>query len=273
MISQISCTHPLLQQFVSQYLYMTTTFVSWVQAPCVPRGLCAMMFPLQKLNSQTICTKVENNTQFSHDEVYLFGQATEVQWVKAIGKIEVLYVVLKPMALHQLMREQASFFTDKVIKLSEWFPQTNLLTEQLSKLQTISDKITIINRFLFTLFKSVSIGADALNDSLFAIFQAHGKLTMQDLARKERVSVRTLQRKFDEHVGMSPYAYARIIRFRTLMQYLLTHPETTLLDLACMFSYHDHSHLIKDFHHFTGNTPNFYLKQEILTDRDFLKYL
>jgi len=77
------------------------------------------------------------------------------------------------------------------------------------------------------------------------------------IAGKYGVSERAIQLRFQKYVGYSPKELVRFLRFKQVLAHLQNHPDTKVnwFDLIVQFGYHDQSHLIKDFKHYTGVTP------------------
>jgi AraC-like DNA-binding protein len=93
------------------------------------------------------------------------------------------------------------------------------------------------------------------------IEQRRGAVTMTDLSRSYGYSIRTLDRLFQQVIGLPPKFYARTVRFRSILDYLAQHPDATWPDLAPTYGYYDQSHLTKEFISLTGLSPNQYLAQ------------
>ena len=84
-------------------------------------------------------------------------------------------------------------------------------------------------------------------------------LTLERLAKEFHQSPFHLQRRFKAAVGITPKAYARLLRFQEATA-LLMQPETvgSLADVAMSAGYYDQSHLTRDFAALAGMTPGTY---------------
>ena len=71
-----------------------------------------------------------------------------------------------------------------------------------------------------------------------------GNIRVRELSALLGPSERTIERSFDDCVGMPPKVFARLMRFHAL----LAHPDRDA-------GYVDDSHLIHDFREFSGTTP------------------
>lgn len=79
-------------------------------------------------------------------------------------------------------------------------------------------------------------------------------LTVDELARQSRVSVRHLQRLFRDRVGVTPKQYLKIMRFNRA-RHLLDDSEKTLATCADELGYSDQAHMTKDIKQLAATTP------------------
>ncbi len=130
----------------------------------------------------------------------------------------------------------------------------------------IVSKIEVLENFLTRIFKNTRRKKIMHSEKfLDTILSTNGKYKICEISKREKVSMRSIQRIFSEEIGLSPKEFSRIIRFRKMVENLYKSPEINLYDLAYNFNYTDPSHLLKDFKYFTGLTPaNFILKDEAL---------
>jgi methylphosphotriester-DNA--protein-cysteine methyltransferase len=66
---------------------------------------------------------------------------------------------------------------------------------------------------------------------------------------------RHLERLFREQVGLTPKAYARVVRFTAVAARVMEDPSSRLADVSYDAGYFDQSHMIRDFVSFAGRTP------------------
>jgi AraC-like DNA-binding protein len=83
-------------------------------------------------------------------------------------------------------------------------------------------------------------------------------LTVQDAARRMRVSVRTLQRLAHRAVGLPPAAIIRRRRLQEAAQRIREDPTVTLASVAAEIGYADQGHLARDFRAVLGLTASQY---------------
>jgi AraC-like DNA-binding protein len=88
-----------------------------------------------------------------------------------------------------------------------------------------------------------------------------GRFRLADLAEQCNLSGRQLQRQFQETVGMSPKALARVIRFEAIRRRLMFNPDQSLTALAHEFEYSDQAHFTHDFKELAGRTPREFARE------------
>lgn len=110
------------------------------------------------------------------------------------------------------------------------------------------------------------------------LYRTKGQFRVAELADYCNLSVRQLQRQFDDATGVSPKTLARTIRFEAIRNCLMFEPDANLTDLAYEFGYADQAHFINDFKAFTNKTPSEYAAemqklQEMFRDHENVVFL
>lgn len=86
----------------------------------------------------------------------------------------------------------------------------------------------------------------------------YGDIKVRDIATSCNLSERQLERLFLEQVGITPKLYARIRRFRSVLNVFAdpaSDEKPRLAELAAEYGYTDQSHLIRDFARFSHPLP------------------
>jgi AraC-like DNA-binding protein len=92
------------------------------------------------------------------------------------------------------------------------------------------------------------------------IERCHQLIPISELASDVDLSVRQLERRFADEVGMSPKRFARIVRFRRVIRRLNDPRPFRWADAAVDFGFFDQPHLIREFRAFTGRSPREYCR-------------
>jgi len=110
------------------------------------------------------------------------------------------------------------------------------------------------------------------------LYQTKGQARIHEVADACGLSVRQLQRQFDQQTRVAPKTLARTIRFEAVRERLMHEPDANLTDLAYELGYADQAHFIKDFKALTGKTPGEFAAsmrafQAVLRDRENVVFL
>lgn len=90
------------------------------------------------------------------------------------------------------------------------------------------------------------------------ILVRHGQISLKSLSQHFAYSGRHLNRIYQQHVGFTPKFHARIERLHATIGTLLREPQLSHAELALKCGYYDQSHMLKEFHTFTGHTLSAY---------------
>lgn len=96
---------------------------------------------------------------------------------------------------------------------------------------------------------------DVARRAVTALIASDGRAPMDQLAAAMRLSLRQVQRRFGDAVGLSPKEFARIRRLRAALSRLLESPRETWGTIAAELGYADQAHLVRDVVKLTGLTP------------------
>lgn len=89
------------------------------------------------------------------------------------------------------------------------------------------------------------------------ILQSKGQLSISDIAKRNFITVRQLERHFKTHIGITPKEYSNIIRFQNALSKIKSSNQgKSLLDIAFECGYYDHSHLTNEIKRNTGLAPS-----------------
>lgn len=82
-----------------------------------------------------------------------------------------------------------------------------------------------------------------------------GRTRVLDLSRAIGWSDRHFARQFENHIGVTPKAFARVLRFGRAVRALSREGDASLAGVALDCGYYDQAHFTRDFREFAGVTP------------------
>ena len=120
--------------------------------------------------------------------------------------------------------------------------------------------------------EAASILADAIDERIVDTHSRHrhsllaskavellARASVTDAAAALCMSERHFRRVFRDVVGVSPKAYARLVRFRRAVRVAREGREASWAGIAVMAGYYDQAHLIEEFRAIAGVTPTAFL--------------
>ncbi|WP_170110470.1 AraC family transcriptional regulator [Flavilitoribacter nigricans] len=225
----------------------------------VPDGNTSLMFIRHPLRRRSVA---RDSTDRYSDRCLLVGQKTQPvfysfpagQWVQTYG------VRFRPLGLAAFLGIAQSELRDQIVDAIDLFGNTIChLSNQLQSARTPDGKVGYLNRFFLKQLRIITPQFRLVDQLTGQIFKQKGQLKMADLQEISRVSYRQMDRLFRSYLGLSPKAYARIVRFNHCVFLYRRHHFTRLTDLAYEGGYFDQMHFIKEVKYFTHETPGQYL--------------
>ncbi len=129
--------------------------------------------------------------------------------------------------------------------------------------QSNQERIDILEDFLMRKLSEKSPTVEGIDLAVNIIYEKKGMLSIDELSDQINLSPRQFRRKFKERVGISPKAYARVIRFGQLNQCLMKNTCESWKEFIDDGGYYDQSHFIKDFIHYTGENPADFIREHL----------
>lgn len=135
------------------------------------------------------------------------------------------------------------FFRGMTAELIDTVLRFDTLTERAGEAEKILLRRLSTGRFNSDLM-------NVINDMI--TFQCRMKIS--DIARRNVISERRMQRLFEENVGVTPKTFSDIIRYQLVWQEVAK-GSANILDMVEKYGYTDQAHLLNDFRKRHGMTP------------------
>lgn len=140
------------------------------------------------------------------------------------------------------------------ISLDNLFDKENLreVLEKLYLATSDRQRISIVEQFLLAQYRNHQTDK-LIVEAVRLIHQTNGTIRIKDLNQKLFISQSPLEKRFRKTVGTTPKKFASIVRFNTVLNKL----DKLGSSQKHFFQdhYFDQAHFIKNFKHFTGQTP------------------
>lgn len=140
------------------------------------------------------------------------------------------------------------------LSLDDLFDKNEIseVEEKLIIATTDKQRIKIVEQFLVSQLKDIQ--ADKLIvEAVKLIFKSKGTIRVKELNEKLFISQSPFEKRFRKVVGTTPKKFTSIIRFNAVLDNL--NETKSLTEICYENNFFDQAHFIKNFKHFTGQTP------------------
>lgn len=172
-----------------------------------------------------------------------------------LGNISGVSARLRPWGLNVFCRGIVKECAEKRVDCRDIFPRyaVEKLEDRLALAKTVGERVQWVEQFL--LARMAHSQEDLLVQSACQeLVISNGGLPIAALSKNLGLSKRTLERRFQNHIGASPKKYARIVRLRAALKHRDRLPSWA--DVAHTLGYYDQSHMIGDFQELYGLSPD-----------------
>ena len=193
---------------------------------------------------------------------FLVGQLPHFVLLRPSRTIDTVGVRFRPAGARRFFRGPASSLTGRFVALDDLWGRraTDELQDRL-RAATRQERVGVLERALLGAMAGEE-GDRAVARSAGFILGRSGRVRVADVARDAGVSERSLERRFQEQLGLAPKAFARIARLQGALKSVGRQEQPDWADVAAECSYFDQPHLIRDFRALTGETPGEFVKNQ-----------
>lgn len=209
--------------------------------------------------SQEVLQHPGVNVVFQRDNSYIRGIESRKSVNVLQGEGQIVGVLFRPGAFHCYFQAPVSTLTDQVVNISDYFTlDNNSFEEELFTLKNKEEKIMIVERLLRQSIPDHDETVDLLNEVIDEIVYNASITKVEHLVHQFGISKRTIQRWFNQYIGVSPKWVIRRYRMHEAME--LIERGVDMTQLAMDLCYFDQAHFSKDFKAAVSKSPKQYAK-------------
>lgn len=136
-----------------------------------------------------------------------------------------------------------------------------LLQPQLSELSTVASRLVLIENWLLMKARQQELGVSFFENFVAHFLQADDNF--DSLVKKQSLSRRQLERKFQQEIGLSPVHLKHLHRVKKARELITRNPGLQLTQIAQDCGFYDQAHFIRHFQKITGQTPGQYKQRKM----------
>jgi AraC-like DNA-binding protein len=263
---------PIFRPYIEYYKNVVTDAEGTFK--CVPNNSEELYFNFKKIH-------LYSNNHYSLDDphIYFVGlhQYEQEAYATIDGSISGGFVIVfKPNGIQNLFRLSNDEIFGYAIEGEYIFrSMSEKLWHELKEITDIAKKKAKVESFLLRFVNPDFDPSNFVNQILQLIKQKRGLLSTGEISKRFNISLRTLERKFIDGVGMSPKEYLQITRLNHALNLLQGKNGFSLTRVSYLSGYYDQSHFIRDIKKICGFPPGTLKKEnqhlEKCDNRNFLK--
>lgn len=173
---------------------------------------------------------------------------------------EMFLIYFKKGKSYPFVNAPVSEFTDHVVD-GEQVLSNEILTlrDRLLELPTLQHKFRFAEHFLLNLFRRKMEENPFVDYAVQQIVRNPDSAVIKTITNNVGYSQKHMIDIFRRHVGISPKAFLRVMRFQKAIREIEHNRQVNWTSIAYESGYYDQAHFINDFKIFSGFTPSQYL--------------
>jgi AraC-like DNA-binding protein len=184
----------------------------------------------------------------------VIGTMTRSLAVSTTGPVDLFGVRFRPGGLSELFALDAAKFTDKRADLADLWGQFAQETWHRLGEKTAIGRVGLLQKLLGGLAKGRAQIDPFIQHCVTRIETSRGNLRIGALETSTGLSTRQLERKFARCVGISPKTFARVVRFKAVLEAATSTDQPDWVRLAVDFGFSDQPHLVREIKALAGVT-------------------
>lgn len=190
---------------------------------------------------------------------FLFGLIKKSYNIELNDYVNYFGIRLLPGNNFMFFDRPANFFLNKIDFLNKFMEDfKSYIPCKTINIDNIENNIDMIEFYIekYMLNKN-NIDNDPIVDmTLKYLYENKGQVTINELTEISSITSKTLFRKYNNWVGISPKLFSRIVRFQNVLSTISKSEKIDWLDIALKNGYYDQAHFIKEFKEFYGQSPS-----------------
>ena len=188
--------------------------------------------------------------------------------VRNASSVHGMHVFLTPFGVRALLGASPADLASCVLDLSDfWGRSAHDLIDRLRSAGTWRNRFAILDEAFSRALRPFTAPSELLW-AWSRLAQAHGSISIQDLADDIGWSRRHFSERFRDEIGIAPKTAARIFRFEHSHGLMKNNPPS-LAQVAFDCGYHDQAHMTREWNSLAACTPKNWITRQLPFVQDY----
>lgn len=202
------------------------------------------------------------NLVFEENKTGIFGIHKGKSSHLLMGKGHVFGVKFRPGGFYPFFQSPVSSLTNGTTDFQDVFHVDPQALEELILSQKENEKmVEFVENFIRSRLPEPDEHVELLNQIIDCINTDPEITKVDEICQRFFINKRTLQRLFDQYVGVSPKWVIKLYRLQQAAEKMDQNQISNWSKLAIDLGYYDQAHFIKDFKNFIGKSPQAYIQE------------
>jgi AraC-like DNA-binding protein len=224
-------------------------YAGWIDWSTVQRGL-------REVPSGDVPLVILFQGKTDCRDVFTSGLHDSATIVKSDGPTAGVQATLTALGARLFFNQPLSEFTNRTLGLDDVIgAPARRLQAELHDAPTWEARFAILDRVIASRVAASRSPSRELTWSWEELTRTAGRVKIAALVDEVGWSERHFAHEFRHQLGMTPKAFARVLRFARVVKQLTMRGQPRLVDIALDCGYYDQAHFTRDFRTFAGITP------------------
>ncbi len=250
---------PLLKKYIKFFWVLSAEHMQ-VYHKLIPQRNINLRFNL----SETPQYISMNEKEYLLEEIFFSGLQDHYlnAQMKLTGKVDMLGICFFPDGFYPFVRIPVSEFKNQVLGTNEiGFKQVGIIGDKLKGVNDTESRLNILERELLRLLNNSVLIPENFREMFKALNQKYSSEQISEFCKRNDLGLRKMERMYNKYVGIPAKTFVTLNRFQNSLNQLLYRNISKMSDIAFYNDYFDQTHFIKEFKHFSGNTPKGFVQQ------------
>jgi AraC-like DNA-binding protein len=227
------------------------------QESLIPDGTIELMF-----NFGDDYAQIKDEQKIKVKGSHIIGIRKHSLQISQTNKQHFFSIRFKPGGSYPFFNVPAHLFCNAFYTLDELLGKDfKTLESQLQEALNNEERVSLANRFFLKKLYTVPETYQFVATCSRLLLQ-NPSLSISELSRQVNTNYKTLERRFNAVMGLTPSELLKIKRFNNALLSMYSCRHTSLTAIAYECGYYDQSHFIREFKQLTYYTPRDFLKEQ-----------